>query len=207
MKYDLFRRKTNYIKLKVINKRVIITAPIGMPHELVEKYFEKYKEKLEKEMDNFKISYLLDKETIKEITYLGRKYILKLEKSINKIEIREGFILIPESNSNINILLLDWYKEKAGDILLELCKKWEKILNINSKKIRFKLMKTRWGSCNYNKKYINLNIELLTKSIEFIDYVILHEYAHLFHPNHSKEFYNFIKIYKPNYETIIKTQR
>ncbi|WP_194190455.1 M48 family metallopeptidase [Clostridium chrysemydis] len=207
MNYELIRKNTNYIKFKVRNRKIIVIAPFGMPYELIEKYIQKFKEKFKKEINDFKIAYLLDKEPLSEILYLGKKYTLKLEKSITEISIKDNLIVIPIVKEDINTSLLNWYKKRAEDILLGFCKKWEKILNINSKKIRLKLMKTRWGSCNYNKRYINLNIELLTKTMDFIDYVVLHEYAHIFHPNHSKEFYDFIRLYKPNYEIIIKTQR
>ncbi|EGK7562189.1 M48 family metallopeptidase, partial [Campylobacter coli] len=53
-------------------------------------------------------------------------------------------------------------------------------------------MKTRWGSCNHKKGYINLNLRLLEKNLRAIEYVILHELSHIKFPNHSKEFYDFI---------------
>lgn len=56
-------------------------------------------------------------------------------------------------------------------------------------------MQTRWGSCNYHKAYINLNLRLLQKSLKAIEYVILHELAHLKFPNHGKEFYAFIEYF------------
>ena len=47
-------------------------------------------------------------------------------------------------------------------------------------------MKTRWGSCNPHKSYINLNIELIKKPKICIEYVVFHELVHLIYPNHSK---------------------
>ena len=70
-------------------------------------------------------------------------------------------------------------------------------------------MKTRWGSCNYNKRYVNINIELIKRSRFEIEYVILHELAHLKHPNHSKKFYDYVEKYMPNYkiaEKMLKTK-
>jgi len=61
-------------------------------------------------------------------------------------------------------------------------------------------MKTKWGSCNYKKRYINLNLYLIHKSLNAIESVILHEFAHFFHPNHSKEFYSFIRNIMPEYK-------
>ncbi len=59
--------------------------------------------------------------------------------------------------------------------------------------LSIKNMKTRWGSCNHNKAYVNLNLKLIQKSLRAIEYVILHEISHLKFPNHSKEFYTFIE--------------
>jgi predicted metal-dependent hydrolase len=60
-------------------------------------------------------------------------------------------------------------------------------------------MKTRWGSCNPSKGYINLNSELIKKAKESIEYVIFHELTHLVHLNHSKEFYNYLDTYMPDW--------
>jgi predicted metal-dependent hydrolase len=65
-------------------------------------------------------------------------------------------------------------------------------------------MHSRWGSCNSKKGYINLNLYLIRKDIRFIEYVILHELAHLIHPNHSKDFYRFIENIMPDFKERIK---
>ena len=61
-------------------------------------------------------------------------------------------------------------------------------------------MKTRWGSCNPHKGYINLNLELIKNPKESIEYVVFHELSHLIHPNHSKEFYSYISAYMPDWK-------
>ena len=65
-------------------------------------------------------------------------------------------------------------------------------------------MRTRWGSCNKAKGYINLNLDLITKKKEFIEYVVLHELAHLVYANHSKDFYALISKHMPDYKARIK---
>ena len=61
-------------------------------------------------------------------------------------------------------------------------------------------MKAKWGYCNKVKNIIMLNLELISYSIDEIDYVIIHELSHLVHFNHSKEFWQTVKKYKPNYK-------
>jgi len=65
-------------------------------------------------------------------------------------------------------------------------------------------MKTRWGSCNSQKGYINLNLELIKEPIRCIEYVVAHELAHLIHPNHSKEFYNYLSYLLPEWKELKK---
>ena len=61
-------------------------------------------------------------------------------------------------------------------------------------------MKTRWGSCNPAKSYINLNSELIKKSTQCIEYVVFHELTHLIHTNHNKLFYNFMSVYMSDWK-------
>ncbi|MGL4687373.1 MAG: M48 metallopeptidase family protein, partial [Fusobacteriaceae bacterium] len=64
----------------------------------------------------------------------------------------------------------------------------------------YKFMKTRWGSCNTRKKYLNFNILLLASPLESIEYVVLHEIAHLKYPHHQKSFWNYISFYMPDWK-------
>ena len=70
--------------------------------------------------------------------------------------------------------------------------------------ITIKKMKGKWGYCIPSKNQLFFNIKLVHYPKEVIDYVILHEYTHLKIPNHSREFYDFIKKDMPNYKRHIK---
>ncbi len=73
--------------------------------------------------------------------------------------------------------------------------------------LRIRKMKTRWGVCNTKTKVITLNSELLSYEPICLDYVIIHELSHLIHPNHSKDFWNVVFKYCPNYKNIRKKLR
>ena len=68
-------------------------------------------------------------------------------------------------------------------------------------------MRTRWGVCNVRKNIITLNTELLKKSIPLIDYVIIHEMAHFFEANHSKNFWKIVEAAIPDYKAKRKELR
>ena len=65
--------------------------------------------------------------------------------------------------------------------------------------IKVKEQKKIWGSCTSSKSiYINSRISMVR--LDAIDYIIIHEFCHLVHMNHSKDFYNLVKCIMPNYK-------
>ena len=70
-------------------------------------------------------------------------------------------------------------------------------------KITIKKIKYAWGSCS-SKKNITINLELIKYSEQAIRYVILHEFCHIKYMNHSKDFWNLVEKYMPNYKQVKK---
>lgn len=122
-----------------------------------------------------------------EIYFLGKKYILNLDEGFKKTRISKGEIQSASREDLDNFL-----KQNAKIIFSFYLKKWSKKTNLYYSHLSIKKMKTRWGSCNHKKGYINLNLRLLEKNLRAVEYVILHELSHIKFPNHSKEFYDFI---------------
>ena len=84
-------------------------------------------------------------------------------------------------------LLRTWYSEKAKIHFQKAIEKYKPIVKEEIETVRIREMKTRWGSCNPAKGYINLNLKLIEKPTECIEYVVFHELAHLVHADHSTE--------------------
>lgn len=70
---------------------------------------------------------------------------------------------------------------------------------INYLSVKFKKLKSRWGSCD-SKGNITLNIFLVQLDWKLIDYVILHELAHVTHQNHSSNFWSLVEHHMPDYK-------
>ena len=97
----------------------------------------------------------------------------------------------------------DFYKIFAQEYLLKRIEYFADIMHLSYKEIKFKKMRSRWGSCN-SYKIITLNTQLLKLKKEQIDYVLVHELAHLIHMNHSKKFHSLVQNYIPNAKQIRK---
>lgn len=108
---------------------------------------------------------------------------------------------LQNSNKRKKELLLDiWYKKEAIKLFDELIKKYSSLMNLKVETFTVKKLKSKWGSCDIAKKHIVLNLELIKYPIHAIEYIILHELAHLIYPNHSKDFYNTVALYMPEWK-------
>ncbi|MDF1876914.1 M48 family metallopeptidase [Sulfurimonas sp. SAG-AH-194-L11] len=90
----------------------------------------------------------------------------------------------------------DFYKSIATNYLQERAVHYAKVMNLSFKTIKYRKMKSRWGSCS-SLKIITFNTELMKLKKHLIDYVVVHELAHLKHMNHSKDFHAFVDMYLP----------
>lgn len=95
----------------------------------------------------------------------------------------------------------EWYTIHAKEILPELIHKHASRMELFPTKISFRKNKTRFGSCS-SKDAISLNILLMKFPLEVIEYVIIHELAHIKHKNHSKQFWRLVQEYCPEYKTL-----
>lgn len=77
--------------------------------------------------------------------------------------------------------------------------KYSNLMKLYPKKITIKQLKYAWGSCS-SKKNISFNSELMYKEKDVIDYVVVHELAHLKYMNHQKDFWNLVGIFIPDYK-------
>ena len=136
----------------------------------------------------------------KEFTYLGKKYNLVL---INSKEITLGLETILYNNLET---LHKWLVKQANSIFLEELNKMYNIfpINIPYPSLTIRKMKTRWGVCNTKTKRVTLNLELIKKDLKYLDYVIVHELAHLVYPNHQYEFWSLVGQVIPNYKELRK---
>lgn len=61
-------------------------------------------------------------------------------------------------------------------------------------------MSSRWGSCIPGKQKVTFNSLLLEKPLESIEYVVVHEFSHFIHPDHSRAFYDFVARILPDWK-------
>lgn len=133
--------------------------------------------------------------TQKEIDYFLNDKKNWLEKTIIKQREKQS------SRKEYSNEEIDALRKKAKAVLPEKVKWYSEIMRVTPTAVRINSAKTRYGSCS-GKNSINFSFYLMDKDERFIDYVVVHELAHIKHHNHSKDFYSFIERFMPDYKQI-----
>ena len=95
-------------------------------------------------------------------------------------------------------------KAFALELYLRYIEKFSPRIGRKIARVRVRKMQTRWGSCNHAKGYLNFSLSLIERDRRFIEYVVLHELAHLIHANHGADFYALIAQIMPDFRARIK---
>lgn len=96
-------------------------------------------------------------------------------------------------------ILLPWYKEQARLYMSERTEYWTNIMQVSAAKISIRDQKSRWGSCS-SRHNISYNWRIMMAPEPVIDYLVIHEAAHLLQMNHSAKFWQIVESYDPHFK-------
>ena len=192
------KKAVKYLRLKVGQSgEISLSIPLRTKENHILEFLEKNLEWLRKTSAKIKAKNSAKNEN--QVEFLGSNYELIIDKKASGVSI-ELFSIKAASKADFR----RFCDEKAKELLNASIARFAPLIARPINHISFKHMRTRWGSCNKAKGYINLNLDLITKKKEFIEYVVLHELAHLVHANHSRDFYALISKHMPDYKARIK---
>ena len=131
----------------------------------------------------------------RESHYLwGRRYLLSVVEKDAKPLVRLGHRTITlavrpgSARARREEVLHEWHKTLLHQAVPPLIRKWETKLGVSASGYFLQRMKTKWGSCNHRARTIRLNTELVKKPKDLLEYIVVHEMAHLVEPTHSERF-------------------
>ncbi len=135
------------------------------------------------------------------LPFLGKDYPLQVVESQRAaLFFQDGFFLRRSELPAAAALLRDWYAKTANTLIPPRVEKFAQTFGLHYNKIAIRSARTRWGSCS-SAGNLNFNWRLLMAPPPAMDYVILHELAHLLHPNHSPAFWAQVQKMMPEYQT------
>lgn len=142
--------------------------------------------------------------------YFGVRYILNIiyiDKYPVKVKIRNNkymdlYIKKDTSKEKRVDIMKEWYRQELKKIIPPMIEGWERIIGVKVEDWGVKQMKTRWGTCNTRDRRIWLNLELAKKPIHCLEYIVVHEIAHLIERGHGSKFKALMDEYYPNWRNV-----
>lgn len=138
--------------------------------------------------------------------YWGRRYRLDVVYDAKPpgvdVNGKEKIYLSVRPNSDRNKrekVMFDWYRKELRNVARGLIERWQKIIGVPLKEWGIKRMKTRWGTCNYKAGRIWLNLELAKKPEHCLEFIIVHEMAHLLERSHNDRFKAYLDRFMPQW--------
>ena len=186
--------------------KVRVSAPMHLSDDSIKMFvrtklgwIKKQQEKFEKQLRQSEREYVSGE----TLYVLGQQYFLRVEYSYkgNSLVLsgNEAILTVRKEStaSQREAFVNEWYRALLKEKIELYLPKWENITGLLCDSWQTKYMTTRWGTCNTNTRKIWLNLQLAKKPIECLEYVILHELAHLKVKNHSKDFVAIMDQYMP----------
>ncbi|WP_313232125.1 M48 family metallopeptidase [Tissierella praeacuta] len=211
MEFDVIFKERKTMEIAVEPPGIVtVVAPIGTSED---KIIEKVKAKgnwIIGKIYSFK--YMHYRPIIREFVngesfmYLGRNYSLEIELDLNtkipKVKLYRGKFIVKSNSKDEEIIrkaMEQWYRNKAKEVIEERVKYYQRFFSKTPKNVKIREQKKRWGSCTANDELL-FNWRTVMAKSDALDYIVVHEMCHMYHKDHSKEFWELVASVLPDYE-------
>lgn len=181
------------------DRKVVVHAPLGTTDETIRKVVEAKRqwiyEKVRHAQKYQDLPHPPGKELVngESILYLGRQYRIEIVQAQDEqIRFDRHFIIPAMERSRQSAALQQWYLARARLKIIPRVEHHARELGVETAIIKIVDNRYRWGSCTPNNN-VTFNWRLIKAPMFVIDYVIVHELAHLLEPNHTPRFWNIVR--------------
>ena len=191
-------RRNSTVSLKIKDGKLIILCPNFLDDKHLTEIIKKKKSWIEKKLKNRKK--IIEFSEKKNFPILGNNHKVRFVKSDkNEVKVIDDLIKISYTKTNtMKSIFINWLKNESTKYLKVRVSVLSKRIKINAQSVFVKTYQARWGSCSHKSEiFLNWKLFLLPKRI--IDYVIIHELAHILVPNHSNKFWSTVEQIDSNY--------
>ncbi len=139
--------------------------------------------------------------------FLGKRYLLRIivveapPKIVFKTKTYIDLYIRPDTaTEQRQTVVNEWYRAELKKLIPSIIDKWEKQTGVTVTDWQVKQMKTKWGTCNIEKKRIWINLELAKKPLHCLEYIIVHEMVHLLERHHNNRFLTLMDNFMPQWK-------
>jgi predicted metal-dependent hydrolase len=179
--------------------RVFAIAKLGWIKQQQKKLRQQEREKPREYLDR-ESHYLWGRRYLLEVSETDEAPAIELKGSRMRLRVRPG-----ADERRRRDLVEEWYRDQIKEAAPALIAKWEPRMGVKVARFFMQRMKTKWGSCNPSSRSIRLNTELAKKPPECLEYIVVHEMAHLLVRRHDERFIGLIDRYLPNWKLLRQT--
>jgi len=210
LNYELIRAKIKNMYILIRDGKVIVKVPRSISDNRVIDFINSKEDWILKKLKEVEEKSVKEKKFVSGEVFkiLGNNYILNVERGDFKksiVNMENGFINVfvnkDSSVDKIKDLIDKMYYKLAIVVVNKSVDMWRGVINIAPNVVVIKKLKTAWGKCN-SKGKITINPDLMKYDQRVVDYVVLHEFCHLRYMNHSKDFWNMVSKYMPDYKLL-----
>ena len=205
--------KNMHLYVKPPDGHVEVSAPQHLSDESIAMFVRTRVGWIKKQQEKFRVQpRQTEREYISgETLYVwGKQFFLQVEHSNrgNALELSGDRAILtvrkestPQQRENY---VNEWYRERLKAEIEKRLPKWETLTGLHCSSWQTKYMTTKWGTCNTKTGKIWINLQLAKKPFECLDYVLLHELAHLRVKDHGPEFTAVLDEFMPYWRDIRK---
>lgn len=202
----LIRRKpikNLYLRIEQETLQVVISAPLRMSAADIERFVLSKANWLQQ-----KLAFLAKRRLVfaaqeaagESLWLWGKKYAVRFIHGRERTVIAENEVIFSGSIEKFTKYVDKLYREQLTQQVEKFAAFWQKRLQLTADGWRIRKMKTRWGTCNTFSRMITINYNLVRLPVECLEYIIVHELAHLYEPSHSSRFKNFLTQNLPDWK-------
>jgi len=209
LRYQIVRSKRRRRTLVLCVERsgkVLVRAPVRATQDAIHAFVREKRRWLEKKLSQVRQEQIQHKPKAflpgEKFLYLGELYPLRITNSTDghpPLHMREGEFHLTESvREKAKDLFVEWYRKEAGTIIRQRVGLYRDTLQVCLTAERITSARFQWGGCSA-KNTLTFSWRIVMAPLHVIDYVVIHELAHIREKNHSPKFWKIVEAALPNY--------
>jgi predicted metal-dependent hydrolase len=200
--------RARQLRVTIANGQMSVTVPRGLRRGNVERFLQEHAQWILAKLDQpakRKAAPALPKDIIlvrgaatrmERVEEVDRKSRAKVELAKDRLIVR-----VPAGSRTHTLTYAeDWLREQSRGVIANTVKVQAARMNARPTSLTIRDQRTRWGSCS-TRGTLSFNWRLVMAPPAVMEYVVIHELAHLFQPNHSKDFWAVVARYAPDFKT------
>ena len=210
--YELTRKKVKNINLRIhLDGRITVSASPRVPEAVIEQFIVKKSAFILHALERFgerqsvkdaygegdKISFFGDELTLRRACDKKRRVERREEELWLFLRDTDGPM---ETRKTVEDFMRSELTAKLNEIVPTMSGRFDSEPAVELSAVKIRKMKSRWGSCNCKSGEVTFNLHLAEHPISCLEFVVMHELCHLFHPNHSRNFYALLSSVMPDWK-------